>query len=446
MSSINPVVNQDIQNNYLEELKNKIQNKLSTVAIVGLGYVGLPNVVSKAREGYKVIAYDLDINKIESISAGISYISDVSNSDLEALVLSGRIVATNDASALSEANIITICVPTPIDEFKQPNLSFIKSAMTTILNNVKKGTLIILESTTYPGTTEEYIVNSLIKEGFEVGSDIFVAYSPERIDPSNSAYNVDNTPRIVGGHTENCTEISSLYLGDTTMKVTSTKIAEMSKVYENTFRYVNIALANELALICNKMNMDAWEVIEASSTKPFGFMPFYPSSGIGGHCIPVDPYYLSYKAKEYDYTTKLIDIAGDLDTHMKEYTVNKMIKILNQAGQPIRKSKIAILGVTYKKDVNDSRESFIHKLLPILEEYGADITLIDPHVEKLETDNNIYNIEEIDYENLKTFDLVVILTDHSKFDYDSILANSFLVFDTKNACKKLEIEGVYYKL
>ncbi|MEX3713459.1 nucleotide sugar dehydrogenase [Cytobacillus horneckiae] len=446
MSVVDTLVEVKQDHSKFTRLKNKILNRTATVAVVGLGYVGLPNVVSKASDGFKVIAYDLDINKVESISKGVSYIKDVTSDELSPLVTQGRIIATNDGSALNDADIIAICVPTPIDEFKQPNLNYIKSSMHTVLENIKPGTLVMLESTTYPGTTEEYIVEPLMDKGLTVGEDVFVAYSPERIDPSNKIFNVDNTPRIVGGHTPSCGDLSKIFLGKETMLVTSTKIAEMSKVYENTFRYVNIALANELALICDKMDMDAWEVIEASSTKPFGFMPFYPSAGVGGHCIPVDPYYLSYKAKEYDYSTKLIDIAGDLDIKMKEHTIGKIIRILNEAGQPIRKSKIAILGVTYKKDVNDLRESFIHKLLPLLEDYGARITLYDPHVSYLETINNKYEIENINYRKLKNHDLTVILTDHSDFDYEEVLANSFLVFDTKNACKKQEVEGVYYKL
>ncbi|HDR4736842.1 TPA: nucleotide sugar dehydrogenase [Bacillus cereus] len=436
-----------ILNSEYTKLLERVSTKQAITTVVGLGYVGLPNVLSKAKAGYKVIGFDVDTNKVDQINRGISYIGDVPTDELAPYVENGSIIATtNSEIAFSHADVITICVPTPIDEFKQPDLKYVESSMDFILGNIKPGTLIMLESTTYPGTTEEYIVQPLIEKGFEVGKDVFVAYSPERIDPSNGVFNVDNTPRIVGGHTDSCTHIAKQFLGHNTTVVSSTKVAEMAKVYENTFRYVNIALANELALISDKMSIDAWEVIDASSTKPFGFMPFYPSAGVGGHCIPVDPYYLSYKAKQFDYTTKLIDIAGELDSKMKEHTVNKMIKILNQSGQSIKDAKIAILGVTYKKDVDDMRESSIYKLLPVLEQYGADVTLFDPNVPKIETKSKTYEINNLEYEKLQDFDLVFILTDHSAFDFQLVASHSRVIFDTKNACKKQEVKGVYYKL
>lgn len=428
------------------DLINKLKSRNATIAVIGLGYVGLPNVVSKANRGFKVIGFDVDVSKIEQINNGFSYIGDVDTQELGELVSKDLIVATTDFTALKKADVITICVPTPIDQFKQPDLKFVKSAVKEITDNIKIGTLVMLESTTYPGTTEEFIVDVLEEKGFNVGEDIFVAYSPERVDPSNTVYNIDNTPRIVGGHTNACTQIAQAFLGNNVKAVSSTKVAEMTKVYENTFRYVNIALADELTLVSDRMEIDPWEVIDAAATKPFGFMPFYPSPGVGGHCIPVDPSYLSYKAKQFDYTTKIIDVAGELNMEMREYTINKLIKILNDLQKPINGAKVAILGVAYKKDVADVRESPIYKLLDKLTEYEAEFALFDPYVDSVKHRENQIIVKSVEYENLAEYDVVMILTDHSTFNYQEIRANSNVIFDTKNVFKSPSLKGKYYKL
>lgn len=434
------------QLSHFDRLNHKIETKTAIVGVIGLGYVGLPNVVHKASHGYKVIGFDKDEKKVSSVNRGESYIDDVRSSDLADLLEGGMIRATTDISKLENVDIIIICVPTPIDEFKQPDLKFISSAMSDIAENVSAGSLVILESTTYPGTTEEYVVNKLKEKNFNVGKDIFVSYSPERIDPSNKTYNLRNTPRVIGGHTTECGILSEKFIDGQTHVVESTQVAEMSKVFENTFRFVNIALANELALISDKMGIDVWEVINAAKTKPFGFMPFYPTSGIGGHCIPVDPYYLTYKVKEFKVPTKLIDSAGEINDQMNEYTVNKLMRILNDLDITMNNSKIAILGATYKKDSSDVRESPIYNLLNELEEYKATVTIFDPYVTSVKTNSKEYKIKGLDYEELDMYDVVIILTDHSYFNLNKIKKNSKVVFDTKNALGKKQIKGLYYKL
>jgi len=446
ISSGNNKIHNELFTTEYENLYKKLDNNTANIAVIGLGYVGLPNVVAKAKLGYNVTGFDLDIRKIEQINSGVSYIGDVESFELRKLVKEGLITATNNFTELYHADVITICVPTPIDEYKQPDLSYVISAVDSIAENISFGTLVMLESTTYPGTTEEIIVKALEDKGYIIGENIFVAYSPERIDPSNSYFNVENTPRVVGGHTKKCTSIAEKFIGDNVTTVSSTKVAEMAKVYENTFRYVNIGLADELALISDKMGIDVWEVIEAAKTKPFGFMPFYPSSGVGGHCIPVDPYYLLYKAKQYDYNAKMIEAAGELDIKMKEYTVSKVYKILNDMKKPIKDAKIGILGVTYKKDVADVRESAIFKLLEEFEKFDANITLFDPYVSQVRTSSKNYEVLPIEYEKLSDLDISIILTNHSQFDYEKIFLYSPVVFDTKNVKKQSNVEGQYYKL
>ncbi|MDY7043660.1 nucleotide sugar dehydrogenase [Virgibacillus sp. M23] len=431
-----------------ESLYKKIDTNTAVVGVIGMGYVGLPNIISKAKRGNSVIGFDLDESKVNMVNRGGSYISDVKSEELSNLVLDRKkIFATSDFSLLSNVDVILICVPTPIDEYKQPNLSYIKKASIDILRYAEKGALVILESTTYPSTTEDYIVKNAVARGLNVGEDFFVAYSPERIDPSNKTYNVDNTPRIVGGHTSRCTQLAEKFIGGSVLPVSSTKVAEMSKVYENTFRYVNIALANELTLICNKMGLDPWEVIEASKTKPYGFMPFYPTAGVGGHCIPVDPYYLSWYSKKFNCNAQMIELAGEINNKMSDYAVDRINGILNSEKLTLFGSKIAILGASYKKDISDVRESPIFRLYESLIRMGANITIYDPHVDSIRIKDTIVNIEDIDYNELGNYDVVVLLTAHSDFNYYKIADKSRNIFDTRDGFKEVgRFKGNYYKM
>jgi UDP-N-acetyl-D-glucosamine dehydrogenase len=438
----------DNTKDYYENLMRKVKSNTAVVGVIGMGYVGLPNMVSKAKKGFPVIGFDVDKSKVDSINNGVSYIDDVDSEELIKYVVSKRkIHATSDFSSLGVSDVIIICVPTPIDEYKQPDLSFIKKATIEIVKHASKGALVILESTTYPSTTEDYLVKYAEARGFNIGEDFFIAYSPERIDPSNKVFNVENTPRVVGGHTDKCTELAKEFIGGNVLGVASTKVAEMSKVYENTFRYVNIALANELALICNKIGIDPWEVIEASKTKPFGFMPFYPTTGVGGHCIPVDPYYLSWYSKKHNYNAGMIEMAGEVNSRMNDYTVDRISRILNESRKTVYGSKIAILGATYKKDISDVREPPIFRLYDSLLQLGADIDVRDPYVKSFKFNDDIVNVQNIDYNKLSRYDIVVLLTDHSQFDYEKIAWRSKAILDTRNAFKDVKTDELnYYKI
>jgi UDP-N-acetyl-D-glucosamine dehydrogenase len=441
-------IEKHLQQNYYQNLLAKIKNKTATVGIVGMGYVGLPNIVSKARQGYYVTGFDVNLERVDKVNKGISYISDVESEELKELVINeSKVAATTEYSLLANMDVIVICVPTPVDEHKQPNLTYIKTATKGIAENITRGSLVILESTTYPSTTEDIIVKELESKGFAIGEDMFVAYSPERIDPSNKTYNVDNTPRIVGGHTQYCTTLAKEFLGGNVKTVSSTKIAEMAKVYENTFRYINIALANELDIICNKMDIDTWEVIEASGTKPYGFMAFYPTVGIGGHCIPVDPHYLSWYAKKFNYTTQMIQTASVINDSMNDYSVERVSEILNKQGKTLNGSNIAILGAAYKKDVNDVRESPIIRFYQSLKERRAEVTVYDDYVDQIAIKGEDIRVKNIDYQELYHYDIVILLTDHSYFDYEKIAFFSKCIFDTRNAFKNVGTKnGKYYKI
>jgi UDP-N-acetyl-D-glucosamine dehydrogenase len=437
----------EVKKDLFENLSAKIKHKTAVVGIIGMGYVGLPNMVSKSKNGYQVIGFDVDANKVNMVNDGVSYIEDVRNGELSEAVMKRRLMATTDFSLLRQADVIIICVPTPIDEYKQPDLSYVKKATIQIVKYAKMGALAILESTTYPSTTEDIIVNALENKGFVIGRDFFVAYSPERIDPSNKIYNVDNTPRIVGGHTIYCTELAKDFIGGNVQIVSSTKVAEMSKVFENTFRYVNIALANELAMICNKMDMDVWEVIDASKTKPYGFMAFYPTAGVGGHCIPVDPYYLSWYAKKYNYNAQMIEMAGDINLRMNDYSIDRIVQILNLEGKTVMNSKIAILGASYKKDIGDVRESPIFRLYDSLNGMGANIDVYDNYVDSFSLNGYTIDVENVEYDKISDYDIVVLLTNHTYFDYSSIAMNANSIFDTRNSFEGVEMfKGRYYKI
>jgi len=356
-------------------LMEKILSKKAEVGVVGLGYVGLPLAVEKAKAGYKVIGFDLQKSKVDMVNAGHNYIGDVVNEDLQALVKEGKIQATTDFERIMECDTVAVCVPTPLDKFKQPDLSYVINSTKDIAKRLHKDMLIVLESTTYPGTTEEVMLPILEESGLKAGKDFYLAFSPERVDPGNIKFKTKNTPKVVGGVTKECTEhAKALYekvLQAQVFTVTSPKEAEMTKILENSFRLINIAFINEMAIICNKMNINIWEVIQAASTKPFGFMPFYPGPGIGGHCIPLDPFYLQYKARAYDFHTTMIDLAGDITDSMPEYVVERLSEILNDNKKCLNGSRILLLGVAYKNDIDDMRESPALKVIEHLEKRHA---------------------------------------------------------------------------
>jgi UDP-N-acetyl-D-glucosamine dehydrogenase len=436
-----------IINRRAEELIQKIKNKKAKIGVIGLGYIGLPLAVEKAKVGFHVTGFDVQEKKVEMVNKGINYIGDIIDDDLKNVVEKGFLRATSDYDFVKELDIVTICVPTPIDKYKQPDLSYVENTTREIAKRLKDGMLVVLESTTYPGTTEELLKPILESTGLKCGEDFFLAYSPERVDPGNKIYKTKNTPKVVGGVTKNCTKVAAeLYknvLEGEVFEVSSPKVAEMEKIYENVFRHVNIALANEMAILCRRMGIDVWEVIEAAKTKPYGFMAFYPGPGIGGHCIPVDPYYLVWKAREYDYHTRFIELAGEINDYMPSYTVERAAEILNSFGKPLKDSKILILGVTYKKDIDDMRESPVLKIISLLEKSGAKVSYSDPYIPEFIHNGKTYKSIEINDENLKNSDIVIITTDHEKFDYELIYKYSPLILDTRNALKNIKDPKVH---
>lgn len=428
-----------VKGNLANELQQKIETKQATIGVVGLGYVGLPLAVEKAKAGFKVIGFDVQAEKVNKVNAGDNYIGDVIPTDLMELVKSGQLRATSDYSFIKEVDAIAICVPTPLDIYKQPNMEYVKSSAEAIAANITEGTLVVLESTTYPGTTEELIKPILEATGLVVGEDIFLAYSPERVDPGNKNFNTKNTPKVVGGITPACTKVAAaMYravLEGDVHEVSSPAVAEMEKLLENTFRNINIGLANEMAILCNKMGIDVWEVIDAAATKPYGFMPFYPGPGLGGHCIPIDPWYLTWKAREYNYHTKLIETAGEINDSMPDFVVQRAMEILNEEGKSIRGSKVVVLGVAYKKDIDDYRESPVLPILEILTQFGADWVAVDPYVTSFKLNGEFIETEALSEELLTNSDLTIIATNHTNFDYEMIKNKSKFVFDTRNSYK-----------
>lgn len=434
------LVKEEFNNTYLE-LLNKIQSKKAVIGVIGLGYVGLPLAVEKAKAGYKVIGFDVQREKVEKVNRGINYIGDIVDSELEELVFDKELMATWDYSFLSEVDAVSICVPTPLDKNQQPDLSYVVNSTKSIAKYLHRGMLVVLESTTYPGTTEEVVKPILDETGLVCGVDYFLAFSPERVDPGNKKYKTKNTPKVVGGVTKECTKIAaSLYrnvLEGEVFEVSSPKVAEMEKIYENTFRNINIALANEMAILCNRMGINVWEVIDAAKTKPYGFMAFYPGPGLGGHCIPIDPFYLTWKAREYDYHTRLIETSGEINNYMPEFVVERISRILNKFKKPLNGSNVLLLGVAYKKDIDDLRESPVLRIISILEKEGAVVKYNDPYIPEFKYNGKIYKSEEVTSDLLSSSDIVVITTDHSKYDYESIVETSKFVFDTRNATKNL---------
>lgn len=431
------------ENPHKKQLLTKIKNKTAVLGVIGLGYVGLPLAVEKAKAGYKTIGFDMQGKKVHMVNEGQNYIKDIIDSDLKEVVYKGLLQATTDFSFVKDVDTICICVPTPLDIYKQPNLSYIKESTKNIGKYLHKGMLVVLESTTYPGTTEELVKPILEKEsGFKCGQDFFLAFSPERIDPGNPWYKVRNTPKIVGGVTQVCTDVA-VYLYEHILKskiypVSSSKIAEMEKIYENTFRYINIALANEMAILCHKMGIDFWEVIEAAKTKPYGFMPFYPGPGVGGHCIPLDPFYLTWKAREYNHHTRLIELAGEINKSMPEYIVERVSQILSRKfGKPLNKAKVLLLGVAYKKDIDDLRQSPALEIIKKLEEEKVIVSYYDPYVSKFINNGKEYeSLNKLAEDEIKEKDMVIIATDHSTIDYKVVVKNAKAVFDARNVIKE----------
>lgn len=422
-----------------EQLIEKIEQKTAVIGVVGLGYVGLPLAVEKAKAGYSVIGFDVQVSKVEMVNDGINYIGDVVDADLRDIVQQQKLRATSDYSFISEVDAMAICVPTPLDTYQQPDTSYVESSAREIAKYLHPGMLIVLESTTYPGTTEELLKPIFEESGLVCGKDFFLAYSPERVDPGNKHFNTKNTPKVVGGVTPDCTKVAaSMYrsvLEGDVHEVSSPAIAELEKIYENTFRHINIALANEMAILCNKMGIDVWEMIDAAKTKPYGFMAFYPGPGLGGHCIPIDPFYLTWKAREYNYHTRLIELAGEINNSMPEFVVERAANMLNKEAKPLKGSTVYLLGVAYKKDINDIRESPVLNIIDILEEKGATIVYSDPHIPSFKRRGKEYKAVELGAEPLAKADIVLLTTDHTAFDYDLIGRSASMVLDTRNALK-----------
>jgi len=429
------------QTTALSPLETKLQNRTAKVAIIGLGYVGLPLAVEVARAGLDVIGFEISEKKVANVNSGHSDIGDIDDATLAPLVKSGKIAATLDPSRLSEADCVAICVPTPLSKTKDPDVSFIVAAVETLKPHLRRDMLVVLESTTYPGTTEELIRPKLEETGLKTGIDFYLAFSPERVDPGNPNFGTKNTPRIVGGSTAQCTRVAksfySIFL-DHVVTVSSTQAAETVKLLENTFRSVNIGLVNEVAQMCDRLNLDVWEIIDAAATKPFGFMPFYPGPGLGGHCIPIDPHYWSWKLKSLNYYARFIELAGDINSRMPEYVVDRIARALNDDGKALRGSEILVLGVAYKHDISDVRESPSLDVIRLLHVRGAKVAYADPHVARIRMENGS-EMRAIDLTDavLSRSDCVAILTDHSAFDYANICAKSRLVFDARNATKNV---------
>ncbi len=417
-------------------LLERLEDGTAVLAVVGLGYVGLPLAVEMGKAGHRVIGLEVSAEKADAVNAGTSYIPDVPSSDVKDLVDRGLLFATTDFSDVSEADAVAICVPTPLNDMKEPDVSYMVAAARSITPHLHPDMLITLESTTYPGTTEEVVQPILEESGLVVGADIFLAFSPERVDPGNPVWQTRNTPKVVGGVTPACTEVAvAMYRRyiDTVVPVSTTRVAEMTKLLENTFRGVNIALVNELLMLCDRMGVNFWEVIEAAKTKPFGFMPFYPGPGLGGHCIPVDPFYLSWKAKEFDFRTEFIDLSGRINENMPYYVVTRLMEALNTRHKSLAGSRVLMLGVAYKADIDDMRMSPAKRVAELLLQKQAEVVYSDPYVPWFAADDTSVERVELTAEELSKADVALIITAHKAFDYDLIVRESALVFDTRNA-------------
>jgi UDP-N-acetyl-D-glucosamine dehydrogenase len=426
-----------------QTLGYKLETRTARCGVVGLGYVGLPLAVELARAGFRTIGIDLDRKKVDAINRGESYIQDVATRDVAELQQADRLTATVDPSVVTSLDTINICVPTPLRKTKDPDLSYVVSAVEMIATYLHPGMLIVLESTTYPGTTDEIVQPILERRGLKAGEDFFLAFSPERVDPGNEQWHTKNVPKVVGGVTPTCSALAKMFYSasiDTVVEVGSTRVAEMVKLLENTFRAVNIGLVNELALMCDRLGISVWEVVDAAATKPFGFMPFYPGPGLGGHCIPIDPFYLSWKVKEVGFEARFIELAGQVNGSMPRHVVDKITDALNSQSKPLRGSSVLVLGITYKRDVDDLRESPALDVMAALHQKGADVRYHDPHLSRLPAREWPGEFDmtsmPLTAETLAGADCVVLITDHRVFDYDFIVSHARLVVDTRNAIKK----------
>lgn len=426
-----------------QEILKKIQNKEIVAGVVGLGYVGLPLAVEKANAGFKTVGFDVQDEKVKMVNEGHNYIGDVVDAELAQLVKDGMLTATTDFSRVCDVDFIAICVPTPLDKHQQPDISYVRSSAESIAGYLKKGTMVVLESTTYPGTTEE-LIKPILEEGsgLKCGEDFYLGFSPERVDPGNLIYKTKNTPKVVGAIGKDATEvISAMYravLEGDVFEVSSPAIAEMEKILENTYRNINIGLVNELTMLCNKMGISMWEVIEAAKSKPYGFQAFYPGPGLGGHCIPLDPYYLSWKAREYGFHTSMIESSMMINDQMPEYCVERASKILNESEKSLKGAKVLVLGVAYKQDIDDYRESPALRVIEVLQGTGALVDFYDPWIAEYKYNGQKYQgIKEFTPEVVQGYDLVMVTAAHTNVDYDMVQANAKAVFDTKNAMKNV---------
>jgi UDP-N-acetyl-D-glucosamine dehydrogenase len=427
-----------------EALRSRLQNRCARVGVLGLGYVGLPLAVEFARAGFHVVGIDVQKSKVEQLNAGKSYIKDVPDDLLQSVVQSGHLRATQDYSVIRELDTVDICVPTPLRKTKDPDMSYVVAATDAIAAHMHRGLLVMLESTTYPGTTEELLLPKLQQSGLTVGKDFFLCFSPERVDPGNPSYQTANIPKVVGGVTAPCTKLGALFYSQalqTVVPVSSPRVAEMVKLLENTFRMINIGLVNELAMMCDRMNINVWEIIDAAATKPFGFMPFYPGPGLGGHCIPIDPYYLSWKSKEAGIEARFIELAGYINGRMPEFVVEKVQNALNDHAKAVRGSHVHIQGVAYKRDIDDVRESPALDIILLLQKRGARITYSDPYVPSLQISGETLSSAD-PLTCAEMADCVVIVTDHRNVDYEALVNRSKLVVDTRNATQHLKSDKV----
>ncbi len=430
--------------NMKERLLEKIAKRDITVGVVGLGYVGLPLAVEKAKAGFKTIGFDVQEEKVKMVNEGHNYIGDVVNEDLKELVESGMMKATSDFSFVKDVDFIAICVPTPLDKHQEPDISYVKSSTEAISKHLSRDTMVVLESTTYPGTTEELLLPILEEgSGLKCGEDFYLGFSPERVDPGNLIYKTKNTPKVVGAVGKDATEvISAMYrevLEGEIYEVSSPAIAEMEKILENTYRNINIGLVNELAILCNKMGISLWEVIDAAKTKPYGFQAFYPGPGLGGHCIPLDPYYLTWKAREFGFHTSMIESSMIINDKMPEYTVDRAASVLNEHKKALNGSKVLVLGVAYKNNIDDYRESPALNVIDILKERGAVTDFYDPWIPKYKRNGEWHEgISEINADIIKGYDLILVATAHDAYDYEMIRKNALAIFDTRNAFKDVE--------
>jgi UDP-N-acetyl-D-glucosamine dehydrogenase len=425
-------------------LKEKIQNKTAKIGVVGLGYVGLPLAVEFGHAGFEVIGIDVQQSKVDEINRGVSYIQDIPTEQVHELVKAGKLRATTDFSVIKDLDTIDICVPTPLRKTKDPDMSYIDAAAKEIAQYFHKGLLVVLESTTYPGTTDEVLLPMFEEKGFKVGEDFFLCFSPERVDPGNARFQTRNIPKVVGGTTAACTEVGKLFYEqalETVVPVNGTQVAEMVKLLENTFRMINIGLVNEMALMCDRMGINVWEVIDAAATKPFGFMPFYPGPGLGGHCIPIDPYYLSWKSRQSGIEARFIELAGQINGFMPHFVVEKIQNALNDHTKPLKGSHVHIVGAAYKRNIDDVRESPALDIIHLLEKRGAKVTYSDPYVPSIKIDGIVYKAEDL-VPAAKVADCCVIITDHADFNYTALVDAAKLIVDTRNSLKNIKSEKV----